>query len=86
MRAVQRDAPGGDCTRRRRHGGRHDGELNTVTGSCSYEPNSTKALKSLVSYIAPLRMTRAGAVYGDAGMRAGGGKKERAPRAFRSRA
>ena len=71
MRAVQRDAPGGDCARRRRHGVRHDSELNTVTGSCSYEPNSTKALKSLVSYIAPLRMTRAGAVYGDAGMQRG---------------
>ena len=95
MRAVQRDAPGGDCTRRCRHGGRHDSELNTVTGSCSYEPNSTKALKSIVSYIAPLRMTRAGAVYGDAGPSAGsgtrlstcagGGKKERAPRAFRAR-
>ena len=37
--------------------GRHDSELNTVTGSCSYEPDSTKALRSLVSYIAPLRMT-----------------------------
>ena len=59
--------------RRCRHGGRHDSELNTVTGSCSYEPNSTKALKSLVSYIAPLRMTRAGAVYGDAGPSAGSG-------------
>ena len=65
----------GDSAKRRcRHGVRHDGELNTVTGSCSYEPNSTKALKSLVSYIAPLRMTRAAAVYGDAGMRAGAGR------------
>ena len=48
---------GGDCARRRRHGGRHESEPNTVTGSCSYEPNSTKALRSLVSYIAPPRMT-----------------------------
>ena len=51
------DSGGVDCARRPRHGGRHDSELNTVTGSCSYEPNSTKALKSLVSYTAPLRMT-----------------------------
>ena len=70
---------GGNCVRRCRHGGRHDSELNTVTGSCSYEPNSTKALKSLVSYIAPLRMTRAGAVYGDAGMRARVQKKKKGP-------
>jgi len=64
----------GDSAKRRcRHGVRHDSELNTVTGSCSYEPSSTRALKSLVSYIAPLRMTRAGAVYGDAGPSAGSG-------------
>ena len=61
---AMRDA-GGNCVRRCRIGVRHDSELNTVTGSCSYEPNSTKALKSLVSYIALLRMTY--------------GKKERAP-------
>ena len=45
------------------HSLQDDSELNTVTRSCSYEPNSTKALKSLVSYIATLQ--------GD-GMRAGG--------------
>ena len=70
---------GGDCARRRRHGGRHESELNTVTGSCSYEPNSTKALKSLVSYIAPLRMTPRVPCLAMPGCSTAGAKKRKGP-------
>ena len=70
---------GGDCARRRRHGGRHESEPNTVTGSCSYEPNSTKAPKSLVSYIAPLRMTPRVPCTAMPGCSTAGAKKRKGP-------
>ena len=76
---------GGDCARRRRHGGRHDSEPNTVTGSCPYEPDSTKALRSLVSYIAPPRMTPRVPCLAMPGCSTASAKKERAPRGFSSR-
>ena len=70
---------GGDCARRRRHGGRHESEPNTVTGSSSYEPNSTKAPKSLVSYIAPLRMTPRVPCTAMPGCSTAGAKKRKGP-------
>ena len=41
----------------------HDKSNGDFTGSCSYEPNSTRALKSRVSYIASLRMTNSAVTY-----------------------
>ena len=70
---------GGDCARRRRHGGRHDSEPNTVTGSCPYEPNSAKALRSLVSYIAPPRMTPRVPCTAMPGCSTAGAKKRKGP-------
>ena len=43
--------------------GGHDKSNGDFTGSCSYEPNSTRALKSRVSYIASLRMTNSAVTY-----------------------
>ena len=49
IRELQEECGYGIC--------QNDDANKDLTGSCSYEPNSTRALKSRVSYIASLRMT-----------------------------
>ena len=61
---AMRDA-GGDCARRCRIGVRHDSVIGIVTGSFAATAAQDDAT---------------GCVYGDAGLRAEGTKKERAPR------